>query len=328
MRLPAPAVPPGPSRLRLLRIVLGAALISVLAAACASSPQRGRLASSSPSVERSTGPSRSRAVSAPPALRGEVVTRVIPGSASGFRARPAFVYLPPVLRRAPRTKLPVLMLLHGIPGGPADWVRMGGMARILNSFAAAHGGRAPIVVMPDINGARRTDTECVNGPRGNVETYLTRDVPAYLRAHLPVAAPGRHWAIAGISEGATCSLMLGIRHPGLFSTIGFFSGMARPTVGRTDDPAATTAQLFGGSRSAYEHHDPLWLMRHGTYRSLGVWLECGSGDRESKADLAVVAAAARHAGMSTEVRLTAGNHHWPVWQTSLKQYLPWLWRRI
>ncbi len=342
MRLLHAAVSPGLSRLRALRIVLGAALIVVLAAACtaqqsglasrrssAARPSDARSTSPRSTGDRSTGANRARAISAVPRrMDGRLITRVIPGNASAFRARPAFIYLPPILRWAPHTRLPVLMLLHGIPGGPSDWVQKGAVARTMNAFAAAHGGRAPIVVMPDINGSLRTDTECVNGPLGHVETYLTRDVPAYLRAHLPVTPPGRHWGIAGLSEGATCSLMLGIRHPGLFSTIGFFSGMARPTVGNTDDPAATTAQLFGGSASAYRHHDPLWLMRHGTYRSLGVWLECGSGDQEGKAGLALVSAAARPAGMSTQVQLTAGNHHWPVWQTSLKQYLPWLWGRI
>jgi S-formylglutathione hydrolase FrmB len=197
----------------------------------------------------------------------------------------------------------------------------------MDAFAATHGGRAPIVVMPDINGAQRADTECVDGPAGNAETYLTRDVPAYLRAHLPVDAPGRHWAVAGLSEGATCSLMLGLRHPGLFSTIGFFSGLARPTVGRTDNPAATIAQLFGGSRSGYQHHDPLWLMQHGPSPSLAMWLECGTRDRHSGAALAAVAAAARNAGISTVVRFAPGGHRWSVWNASLQQFTPWLWSR-
>ena len=228
------------------------------------------------------GPSRS-AAAGPLGMHGQLITRVIPGRSSGFPARAALVYLPPVLRRAPHSRLPVLLLLHGTPGGPEDWVQGGGLARTMDAFAAVHGGRAPLVVMPDINGARAADTECVDGPAGNAETYLTRDVPDYLRAHLPVSPPGRRWAVAGASEGATCSLMLGLRHSDLFSTIGFFSGLARPTVGRTDNPAATITQLFGGSRSSYEHHDPLWLMRHGSYPSLAMWLECGTRDRRGGA---------------------------------------------
>lgn len=257
-----------------------------------------------------------------------VISRMIPGGTSGFRPRPAYIYLPPVLSQAPQTRLPVLILLHGIPGGPWQWVQLGALAQTMDAFASAHGGLAPIVVMPDINGSLRSDTECVHSARGNVEDYLTRVVPNWVLTHLPVTAPGRHWAVAGLSEGATCSLMLGLRHSSLFSTIGFFSGLARPTVGRTDNPAATIAQLFGGSRSKYNHHDPLWLMRHATYPSLAVWLESGSRDRHSQAAAAEVAAAARNAHVSTVMRSTPGDHQWSVWQTSLRQAMGWMWGRI
>ena len=182
--------------------------------------------------------------------------------------------------------------------------------------------------MPDINGSRTADTECVNGPRANVETYLTRDVPDYVRALLPVSPSGRHWAIAGVSEGATCALMLGLRHPGLFPTIGFFSGLTSPTVGRIVAPGPTIAQLFGGSRSSYDHHDPVWLMQHAGYPGLAAWLECGSRDRRDMASLADVAAAARQAGIATVTRVAPGSHEWSVWRAALAQSMPWLWSRI
>src|SRR6478609_1181133 len=110
-----------------------------------------------------TRPGPSRSVDAGPSgMHGQLITRVIPGRSSGFPARAALVYLPPVLRQAPQTRLPVLLLLHGTPGGPGDWVQGGGLARTMDAFAAVHGGRAPLVVMPDINGARGADTECVD----------------------------------------------------------------------------------------------------------------------------------------------------------------------
>ena len=314
---------------RALGNVLGAALVVMLAAACTTQPTViDSPAGSGSGSGNPSPPSPSRSIARPPGMRGQLVTRVIPGRYSGFRARRALIYLPPVLRREPHMRLPVLVLLHGTPGGPGDWVQKGGVARTMDAFAAAHGGRAPLVVMPDINGGQSADTECVDGLAGNAETYLTRDVPDYVRAHLPVIPSGRHWAIAGLSEGATCSLMLGLRHPNLFSTIGFFSGLARPTVGRSDNPAATVAQLFGGSRSSYDHHDPLWLMRHGAHPSLAVWLECGTRDSRSEAALAGVAAAARGAGISTVVRFTPGGHQWSVWSATLEQFMPWSWRRI
>lgn len=56
------------------------------------------------------------------------------------------------------------MLLHGTPGTPQDWIDGGQAAATADAYAAAHGGRAPILVMPDINGSIDADTECVDSP--------------------------------------------------------------------------------------------------------------------------------------------------------------------
>jgi S-formylglutathione hydrolase FrmB len=279
---------------RTLRIGLVAGLLAALAATQPAQldglgPARRPGAANLPGTHAASGASTSISPVSY-ATAGQVISRVIPGGASGFPARRAFIYLPPVLSQAPQTRLPVLMLLHGSSGRPRDWVQRGAVAQTMDAFAAAHGGLAPIVVMPDINGRLRSDTECVNSPRGNAEDYLVRVVPHYVRAHLPVTAPGRNWVV--------------------------------------DDPAATIARLFGGSRDQYNHHDPLWLMRHATYPSLAVWLEAGTRDRPRQAASADVAAAARKAQVSTVVRSTAGGHQWLVWRTSLRQAMPWMWDRI
>jgi len=52
------------------------------------------------------------------AAAGVVSTVVIPGSVSGFAARPAWVYLPPAALVRNPPALPVLVLLHGQPGSP------------------------------------------------------------------------------------------------------------------------------------------------------------------------------------------------------------------
>src|SRR3954469_13377515 len=83
--------------------------------------------------------------------------------------------------------LPVLMLISGTPGVPFDWLRGGGALALANAWAISHGGDAPIMVLPDANGSSWGDTECVDGPRGRAETYLTVDVPAFLRARFDAA---------------------------------------------------------------------------------------------------------------------------------------------
>ena len=67
---------------------------------------------------------------------------------------------------------------------PADWLRTGNAAAIVDSFAQSHGGNAPVLVFVDSGGSFNNDTECVNGARGNVADHLTKDVVPYVNATL------------------------------------------------------------------------------------------------------------------------------------------------
>lgn len=260
-------------------------------------------------------------------VHGRLVRRAIPGRTSGFAARPALIYLPPAAQR-PNARLPVLLLLHGEPGGPTDWLRKSTVLSTLSAFAAHHSGAAPIVVMPDINGTRHGDTECVSTARGNVERYLTTDVPAYVLAHLPAAAHSTRWAIGGVSEGGMCSLLLALRHPQRFSTFVDLSGLTRPTLGRTDNPARTVAGLFGGSWTSYRQHDPLWLLRRDRYPTLAGWLAAGATDTDARDAQRRVATAAGRAGIAIRQRIEPGGHSWHDWDAAISQCLPWLWSRL
>src|SRR5437764_834334 len=81
-------------------------------------------------------------------------------------ARPADVYLPPAWFRPDHPRLPVIMLLHGTPGGPSDWTRSAQADVVADQFAKSRAGMAPVLVFPDANGGPFKDTECVDGPKG------------------------------------------------------------------------------------------------------------------------------------------------------------------
>ncbi len=83
---------------------------------------------------------------------GEITRVAIAGAKSGFRARPASMYLPPAYLASPRPLLPVLVLIPGQPGGPQDWLVAGTLSKVMDSFAATHAGLAPIVIVPDATG--------------------------------------------------------------------------------------------------------------------------------------------------------------------------------
>jgi S-formylglutathione hydrolase FrmB len=256
---------------------------------------------------------------------GVVVSMDIPARYSHFPARPAQVYVPPAWFAHPRPKLPVVVLLHGTPGGPEDWLDGGRATVTADAWAHDHGGVAPILVMPDINGTADGDTECVDSARGRAETYLSTDVPAFIRSRLVTRDVGHDWAVAGMSEGGSCAAMLALRHPAVYSTFGDYGGLAGPRTGTTNDPAGTVDTLFAGSRDAFDQHEPARLLAGGHFPGLGGWFESGSDDGDPLAAAKQLEPLSTAAGIDTHLVVVPRAGHSPdVWQTAFADSLPWL----
>jgi S-formylglutathione hydrolase FrmB len=259
-------------------------------------------------------------------VAGAVAHLDLPAPTSRFEHRRGWVWVPPVYFSVPRPRLPVLMLISGTPGRPDDWLRAGGALALANRWADEHHGVAPVMVLPDANGSGTGDTECVNSPRGQAETYLTVDVPRFMIEHFGVAESPRQWAVAGLSEGGTCALVLAARHPDRFSSFADFSGDPAPTLG---SDARTIRDLYNGSIGAWRAHDPVrWFA---TDASMGVegYFAIGSSnhhDLESLTSLATHARAA-HMRIVTDL-LPGGGHDWYTWKRALRNAYPWLVNRL
>lgn len=203
--------------------------------------------------------------------RGTIVWVEIPRDASGFGHRRELVYLPPAwFRSDPPPRLPAVMAIGAEFSHPSDWPQSGGALETLDRFAAFHHGYAPVVVFPDATGSFNNDTECVNGPRGNAADHLTEDVRPYVIAQFGVSPDPANWGLAGWSSGGTCSLMLAVRNPELFSAFVSLDGQLGPNSGTKQQ---TIARLFGGDAAAWAAFDPRTLIeKHGRYDNLSAWL--------------------------------------------------------
>ncbi len=263
--------------------------------------------------------------------KGSVVAVDIPATASGFRHRGEFVYLPPAWYLTdPPPALPALMMIGGEFNTPADWMRAGGAIKTLDDFAAAHGGFAPVVVFADPGGAFNNDTECVNGTRGNSADHLVKDVVPYVKSHFGVSPASAHWGVVGWSMGGTCAVDLTVMHPDTFSAFEDIAGDLAPNSGTR---AQTVARLFGGDAAAYASFDPDTVMaRHGPYRGIQGWFDVnaappGAGTARPN-DQAVAAntlcALARGAGVGCAVVSQPGKHDWPFASNAFAAALPWL----
>lgn len=237
--------------------------------------------------------------------KGKIGRMHIPGTASHFAAREAVVYLPPAALVANAPKLPVIVALPGQPGAPAYMFSSGQMGTILNAYAAAHHGLAPIVVAPDQLSEPDRNPMCVDSPIGNSATYLTVDVPNWIRHHLNVSTDPRNWAIVGYSQGGTCAIQLGAGHPDLFGSLVDISGEIEPTIG-----ADTVSRGFGGSKAAFAAAKPLNILaRRAPYHDELAVFAAGSNDAKYAAWARTMHSAAAKAGMNASLVISPGTAH-------------------
>jgi len=193
--------------------------------------------------------------------QGSVTTINIPGTASHLKARSSYVYLPPAYGDAAfkQVRFPLLVLLTGVPGTPSNWLQGGELAATTNEFASHHKGITPIVVIADHSGSFGNDTECVDSPHGNADTYLTSDVPAYMKAHYRILNNPNNWGIAGLSEGGMCAAMLTLKHQNIYRHFLDLSGAPYPYL---NNSRLTLPVLFHGSKRAQQTSNINWLLNH------------------------------------------------------------------
>ncbi len=269
-----------------------------------------------------------------PTATGRVVPLDAPDSISGFRHRTEYVYLPPAwfAGRTP-PHLPAVVMIGGVINTPEDWVRSGGALDIVDSYARDHAGRTPILVLIDPSGGLRNDTECVDGPRGNVDTHVADEVRPYVIAHFAAAPSARNWAVVGWSMGGTCAVDLAVRHPEDFGTFVDISGDVGPNAGNRQ---TTIKALYGGDRVAWGRFDPTTVMRaHGRYADLAGWFQSegkrtGHGSVRSSQIAAAqqLSAVADSLGVHTTEVYRPGRHTWSFGATAFADALPWLHERI
>jgi len=279
------------------------------------------------------------------ASHGALVPVTIPADASGFKHRTELVYLPPAWFAANAPQLPVVMMIAGEFNTPSDWPRTGNAIAPIDRFASEHGGNAPVFVFVDVGGSFNNDTECVNGPRGNVADHLTKDVPPYVSTTFGTQAG--HWGVVGWSMGGTCAVDLTVMHPDLFSTFVDIAGDMGPNAGTKEQ---TIARIYGGDAAKWAVYDPTTVIdKHGPYQGVAGWFAISSdaptprkggygnpnavglggqdaagnpGDQTDAANSLCKLGQAN--GIACAVVASPGKHDWPFAMDVFKDSLPWL----
>ncbi|WP_072807294.1 alpha/beta hydrolase [Rhodococcoides yunnanense] len=266
-------------------------------------------------------------VSMPPT--GDVVEADIPGAVSGFHARPASIYLPPAYLSDPRAELPVLVLITGQPGHVVDWVQGGHLARTMDTFAAAHDGLAPVVVVADALGDTEANPMCMDSLLGNVFTYLSVDLPAWMRDNFQVSPDEGTWAIGGYSYGGTCALQTAVSAPQVFPTFLDISGEDEQRRGtRAESIAAAFGDDSPASERRFDDATPLAVLDRFDFADSSGAFVVGSDDAEFGPQTRRAFEAARGAEIDAHYLELPGGHSMDVWAPALETQMDWLGSRM
>lgn len=117
-------------------------------------------------------------------------------------------------------RYPVLYLLHGFTSNYTLWARMR-----VPEYAARYN---MIIVMPDVGNSWYVNwAQSDAGEKNAWEDYMIHDVIGHVDANYRTIAKREGRAINGLSMGGYGSLILGLRHPEMFCSIGSHSGAIR-----------------------------------------------------------------------------------------------------
>lgn len=111
---------------------------------------------------------------------------------------------------------PVLYLLHGFGGNEKTWI---GVRPDLPEIASAMN---MMIVCPDGRNSWYYDSPVDSTVR--YETFMTKELPAYIDTHYNTIADSSGRAVTGLSMGGHGGLWLGFRNPDVFGACGSTSG--------------------------------------------------------------------------------------------------------
>lgn len=255
---------------------------------------------------------------------GQVRLVQLKGIESGI-SRSALVYLPPQYYQPQyaHMRFPVVELLHGSPGSPANWVTILSVARVADRLISERLMGPMVLVMPSINDGHKYE-DCVNAAGILDETYIAHDVPADIEAQFRVTTDPAQWGIAGYSSGGYCAANLGLRDRADYGAAGIIDGYYRAEEG-------PPAQLLGGDPNALDANSPLIeaaKLPAGTHPLPSFWISAGSGNRGDLREAQAFVTALRGLAQPSFLVEPGAGHDFYAWSAAVPPMLAWMWQQL
>lgn len=243
--------------------------------------------------------------------------------------RKIFVYTPPDYEKNVSKKYPVLYLLHGMSENETSWWKQGHVNFIMDNLIAEGKATPMIIVMEwgvavDKNDPPQPAAPAPRVPGGRpdfkpfmksaetLENVFVKELIPHIDSYYRVK-PGRdNRVMAGLSLGGFHSMIIGLNHPDLFSSYGFFS--AAIIGGIMDDPKTAFKGVFTDAASFNKNTKVMFF---------------GAGTAEKQFhDMATDAIGKlNNLGIKTTFYESPGTEHeWLTWRRDLYQFAPLLFK--
>src|SRR5436190_20165713 len=132
--------------------------------------------------------------------------------------RPVIVFLPPSYASDRNRRYPVVYALHGYSIGAEQWTQEIHVPQTLEG-AFARGAREMIVVLPDSKTVHNGSMYSSSVTTGDFETFIARDLVAYVDAHYRTIPARDSRGLVGHSMGGYGASRIGMKHSDVFGSL-------------------------------------------------------------------------------------------------------------
>jgi putative tributyrin esterase len=231
---------------------------------------------------------------------------------------PLYIILPSPgeMRGIPVARRKVLYLLHGLSDDGSAWQRY----TAIEPMAVLYG---LVVIMPSAGRSFYTDQ-----PNGqDYFTYLTEELPLYLKNVFGLSPVREDTLIAGNSMGGYGAFKAAFLHPELYSAAASFSGalsLAFVTTHHNDPRRPEFELLFGNlDKLAGSMHDPaVWLKNSASdpFRLPRLFMSCGRQDDLYPLNTQFYTVC-QSLGIPVDYHEEDGFHDWFFWNAQIQRFL-------
>jgi S-formylglutathione hydrolase FrmB len=249
-------------------------------------------------------------------IPARVQTISVRSPALGGYRDPVDVVLPPGYGTHPARRYPVLYLLHGSPGEPANFLYVGRVQDVEATLIAAGRMKPLILVIPSGGRSFFSNRQWANnvGRRNHWETFVARDLVRAIDARYRTIRNPADRGLAGLSEGGYGALNIGLHHPGEFRLLESWSGYMRA------ERVPAVYPVFHDNPRLLAYNSPEYWLPHVAARLRAdrtyIWFYCGTSDPSAHQDRYFDAELHRlHIRHHFFER--RGGHDWALWRREM-----------